>query len=120
MVAGAAVSRRLIPELTMTNLNDQQYIAKSFGTDRKNSLGQTYTSEKVMSRLSDSPGRQERVSSGENRKSSISLDSRKGISIPVKSGSSISDQTSDDGDSKTKDDIFDKCKPILDIQNFLK
>lgn len=104
----------------MNNINDQQYIAKSFGTDRKNSIAQTYTSEKVMSKQTNSPGQQERDSSGENRKASISLDSRKGISIPEKSGSYISDQTSDDGDSQTKDDIFDRCKPIVDIENFLK
>ena len=74
-----------------------------------------------MSRLSNSPQELlQTVSTGGNRKGSISLESRKGISIPEQSESSFSDQTSDDADSQTKDDIFDKCKPILDIQRFLK
>ena len=48
------------------------------------------------------------------------LSKNKGPSIPEESNSSITDQTSESEDLQEKDDIFAKCKPILDIERFLK
>lgn len=43
----------------------------------------------------------------------------KGALILEESNSGITDQTSQEEDYLEKDDIFNKCKPVLDIEKFL-